>query len=661
MPRRSSQKSTSPTRSGASRSGWHAALIVVAGCLVYANSLAGPFVFDDRLSVVENGAIRSLGGVFSHQAASALAGRPVVGLTFALNFGLDGLNVTGYHIVNIAIHLACALLLFDIARRTLMSPRLRERYGRGAPDLAFAIALLWTVHPLNTEGVSYLTQRTESLMALFYLLTLYASIRSQPSRHSAPWQTLAVLACGLGMGSKESMVTAPLIVVFYDRIFAFDSLRDAIKARWRLYGGLALTWIVLAYLILPGPRSGSAGFSTEVRPWTYLLNQAVMVARYLRLALWPSDLVLLYGSPVPLTLGEVLPQGLGIVALLLLTLAALRWMPAAGFLAAAVFIILAPASSIIPIATEVGAERRMYLPLMAILALLAAGLYGLDSIRHRVSRKAALAALAAVSVALGVTTIARNREYESGLSLAQATLRRWPTDVAHASVGVELVLLQRDDEAIPELQLGARTDPRARHNLGVALFNTKRFEEAVRELKILVSEYPMREEVPDARRIIGHASIELRKWSDAVGELRLALSMRPEDREARRLLVIALGSQGIEFAGTGNFQDAIAAFSRAVELDPNDAGARHNLATALLDGGDIPRALVEARQAVGLDPTDAGSYDLIGRALSLQGKFDEAIAQFDQALRLSPDDASIQDDRRRVLRASKNLRPDAGK
>ena len=108
------------------------------------------------------------------------------------------------------------------------------------------------------------------------------------------------------MACKESMVTAPIVVVLYDMVFVFESPRKAISERWRFYAALCLSWIVLAALVWSGPRVRSAGFSTGVSPWTYLLNQTVMISRYLQLALWPRALVVNYGWPVPLTLGDVL-------------------------------------------------------------------------------------------------------------------------------------------------------------------------------------------------------------------------------------------------------------------------------------------------------------------------------------------------------------------
>src|SRR5947207_9031149 len=149
-----------------------AAIIVIAGAVVYANALSGPFVLDDQDTILLNEQIRQLwppSVVLFPALELPVAGRPVVNVSFALNYAVGGLDVRGYHLVNIVIHIACALVLFGIVRRTLNLPSLRARFGSRATDLAFAVALVWLVHPLLTDAVDYLTQRTELMVGLCYL------------------------------------------------------------------------------------------------------------------------------------------------------------------------------------------------------------------------------------------------------------------------------------------------------------------------------------------------------------------------------------------------------------------------------------------------------------------------------------------------------------
>jgi hypothetical protein len=158
----------------------HAGL-ALAGGLAYLNSLKRPFLFDDVSAVVDNERIRRLADldVLLPERERPVAGRPLVNLSFAVNYALGGLDVVGYHAWNIAIHLLCGMLLFAVVREALGLPQVPTALAARAIPIGFGVALVWLLHPLNSEVVTYVTQRTESMMALFYLLTLYASLRAR--------------------------------------------------------------------------------------------------------------------------------------------------------------------------------------------------------------------------------------------------------------------------------------------------------------------------------------------------------------------------------------------------------------------------------------------------------------------------------------------------
>src|SRR6185436_12069862 len=201
-------------------------------------------------------------------------------------------------------------------------------------------------------------------------------------------------------------------------------------------------------------------------------------------------------------------------------------------------------------------------------------------------------------------------------TLAETTLERWPTDMAYAGVGGELARLGRDADALPLLRIGARSDPRARYNLGVALFNLRRYDEAIRELEELVAGHPMREEVPWSRRLMGHSYMRLLKWPEAILQLQMVLTMTPHDAEAQRLLVDAHISYGAGLAEGGQFDGAIAEFRRALALDERNATARYNLAAALFDAQKLAESFAEAERALALNPTNADAHHLVGKLLA---------------------------------------------
>ena len=708
------------------------AIIVLAGVLAYANSFSGPFIFDDEATLVQNTSIRHLRSmaVLLPQREMPTAGRPIVNVSFAINYALGGMSVRGYHVTNLAIHLLCAVVLFALVRRTLelarprfiipsagLSPRRtsgqagpRSAALKGPPcsgsrfwlqpdavDIAFAVALIWTLHPLNTEVVDYVTQRTESMMALFYLLTMYASVRAVAVRlkpdttgtvvppvrlkpdttgvevrlkpdtrlvasgfSRTSWQAAAIVACALGMACKESMVTAPVMVMLYDRAFVFDSIKKALRERWPLYAGLAATWIVLAAVNRSGSRIHSAGFSTGISPWTYLLNQSVMIVRYLRLAIWPRSLVLAYGTPQPVTFGDALPYALVVIALLALTALALWRRPMVGFLGAWIFITLAPTSSIVPIATEVGAERRMYLALAAIVALVVVGVWSsrgvrlqpdhvIDGVRLQPDngppkggrhRWIHAILLAAVCAALATATAIRNREYESSLTLSQTVLQRWPTAYAHAMVGIELAKIGRHDEAMAQLREATSGLPKARYHLGGELFNRGDGDQAIGELQRYVAEEPYALEAVRARLMIGQVLLRQRKYSPAIDQFRLVLSMTPASDDAH---ILAFGLIADALFGQEQLEEAARYYRAYLSAKPDDVAARGNFAKALFNKGDVDGAAAEAR-AILRTSDDAAAHDLLGRALGSQGKLEEARIEFERALKIDPNFQQARED-----------------
>ncbi|PYV13791.1 MAG: hypothetical protein DMG07_13385, partial [Acidobacteria bacterium] len=215
LPEPPAPSSAPPRDKGLLRRAGIASLLVAAGLAAYSNSFGGEFVFDDSDAIVQNRSIRQLWppwDALRPPRDSTVAGRPLLNLSFALNYRAGGLRPAGYHALNLVIHLLAGLALYGIARRTLAGARLRDRFGADADGLATGISLVWLLHPLHTGAVTYVVQRAESLMGLFFLAALYASIRSFESP-SAAWRVAAVAACAFGMGTKEVMAAAPLVIL----------------------------------------------------------------------------------------------------------------------------------------------------------------------------------------------------------------------------------------------------------------------------------------------------------------------------------------------------------------------------------------------------------------------------------------------------------------
>jgi len=596
--------------------------LVLAVILAYANSVAGVFVFDDVPAIVENPTLRAPGDVVGLLAppgdeAGTVGGRPVVNLSLAVNYAIGGVQPRGYHLVNIAIHAASALLLFGLIRRTLD----RLRPSSQSRSIAFVAALLWAVHPLQTEAVTYVVQRAESLMGLFYLLTLYSFVRyTEPDGAGAApvgpaagrrrWAVAAVLACLLGMATKEAMVSAPLVVLLYDRTFVAGSFGRAWRRRRKLYLAMAATWVLLAVLIASTHgRGGSAGFGGPAGVWPYALTQCRALVHYLGLAFWPDRLVFDYGTALVHNLGEVRPQALLLVLLFAASAWALIRHPRMGFPVVSFFALLAPSSSLIPIATEPMAEHRMYLPLAAVSAVVAIAVFAaLARLAPRAARIGFCALGIAAALVLGAATVRRNRDYRSELALWADTVAKMPRNPrAHNNLAQAALAAGDAAQAAAEFAAALQADPDyapAHYNLGAMLLDSGRPQEAIPHLEKALAAPRHQAEL---RLLLGEAFERTGKYAPAADYFRAALRLAPGDSEA----AFGLGNN---LAAQGRYAEAVGAFRLAVAGAPERAQIRNNLANALLFSGNAEQAVVEYREAVKRDPDNAAIRENLERA-----------------------------------------------
>jgi tetratricopeptide (TPR) repeat protein/multisubunit Na+/H+ antiporter MnhC subunit len=663
--------------------GWRvlavAAILILAALGAYWNSFNVPFLFDDKSSISDNSSIRHLGqigAVLSPPNTGTTAARPLLNLSFALNYAGGGLSVRGYHAVNLLIHICAGLVLFGIIRRTLLLPALRDRYGEAALPLAAFAALLWTLHPVQTEAVTYISQRAESLMGLFYLLTLYCFIRSVPSItgsdltkgnegnevlgavhgpwfSSLPsvkisgleavnssvtgtgWLYLSVTACLCGMATKQVMVTAPVLVLLYDRAFVSRSFRTALTKRRWYYVSLVTTWLLLGFLMHRSSLAAvSVGFHAAVGWPAYALTELRVVTDYLKLALWPNPLVFDYGSEIiathPLT---VVPYALIITAILIGVAIAWLKFPMAGFLGCWFFLILAPTSTVVPIATQPMAESRMYLPLAAVVVLLT--LWG-----YAFGRRRALVALGVIIVGLGALTARRNHDYRSEVSIWEDTVARQPqSSRGHSTLGVALAKIPgRIPEAIAHCEEALRLKPdyvEAHNGLAIVLTGIPgrlpdaiaHFEEALR----------LNPNMAELHNNLGAALAKVPGRSrEAIPCYEKALRLNPDYAEAHYNLANALAKV------PGQLSAAITHYEEALRLKPDYAEAHYNLALALLKiPGQMPAAVGHNEEAVRLKPGFVDARNNLAGIYAETGRLEAAIEQLEIAARLDPGSTMI--------------------
>ena len=581
------------------------ALLALVGVLVFSNSLEGPFIFDDDLHIVDNPVITDLWPL----SPILKDPRPVVSLTLAINYSLGpGFDVRTYHLFNLAIHILAAITLYALVRHTLLLPKWSRRFDEIAPWLAFSAAVMWMVHPLVTQAVNYIVQRAESMMALFYLLTLYFALRSfSATAGKAYWYAAAIVACGLGMGCKQVMVSAPLVVLIFDRTFAAGSFAAALRQRAALYIGLAAGWVLLL-VFMRGPgqlltSDAAAGFNLKlISPWVYLYSQSHVICYYLRLALWPDPLVFDYWWLPARSVIEVWPY-LVIVALLLFAGGVALWRKNwLGVFGAIFFCVLAPTSSFIPIA-DLAVEHRMYLPLAVIVVAVVIGGYVLlcrlmGPQRARVPGGILVLILA---VAMAAGTVRRNRDYQSARRL-------WETVVQHRPRNI-----------------------RARNSLAIYMARDGAHDLALDQYNIVLADKP---EHVDS--LLGRADVYLKqnKLEAALADLTKAMALPTSDPQQRQ----ANFNAGVATLGLEQFEQAESYLRKAIEIDATFTKAYNNLGYVLRRQKKFEEAEQVLRKLIELNPLDEDAYFNLAMVLSDMGRVDEAIGQLRLAAALAPDD-----------------------
>lgn len=677
-----SPSSPSPTAPGPRSVRRAAGALILAIVTAYLTSFPGALVFDDIEAIANNPTIRHPGLdmflIAVGPQGGTLSGRPVPNLTLALNYAVSGSALWSYHAGNLLIHVLAALTLFGLVRRTLNRPPLGGKYGDQALFLGLVIAGLWALHPLQTESVTYLVQRVESLMGLFYLLTLYCFARAADSPRPGRWLVASFLACLTGMGCKEVMVSAPLLVLLYDRTFVAGSWRETWHRRRWFHVSLLSTWLLLAILVIATHnRSGTAGLGTAVSWWEYLLTQCRAIVHYLRLSLWPRPLVFDYGTTVITGLAPVAAQATLLLLLLLGTGWALVRKPPLGFLGAWFFLILAPSSSVVPVATQTMTEHRMYLSLAAVIVLVVLLL------QRRLGR-AALPIWLALALALGATTARRNIDYHSPLGLWADTARKLPTNArAHNTAGAYLLAAGRIDEARARFLTALRLDPRhanTHYNYGNLLVRTGEPGAAMAEYETALQLDP---KLADAHVNLGNLLDQQGRPAAAVIHYEKALQLDPGAPDIHAYLGAALLQLGRPAEARENFQTAVElepgraeywnqlgqaeleqghlaaarrAVERALQLKPDEPAALYALGNIEASGGEFVAAIDHYRRAVTVAPDYVAARNNLANALLMTGRTDEAIIHYRRILQQQPDDVSVRENLARALAVQGNSR-----
>ena len=637
------------------------AVIVLAVAGAFADTRHNPFVSGDFGSIIENESLRHVATALQapHGTAQVVEARPVLNASFALNVQTLQYRVGGFHTLNLVIHALAAVVLFELLRLTFRLPRLRKRFDRDSNLIAGVTALIWAVHPLQTESVAYIVQRAESLAGLFVLLAFYCLIRSVESTGPAFWRCLTVACLILGVGTNEVAVAAIPLLILFESTFLATPFAVSLRRHKVYYVGLAGVILALVGLLASAgvSRHATTALAPDATYLRYLLTQPGAIVTYLRLSVFPYPLVFDYGAEWvkdPLSIAG--PVLLAAVFLALSILAVLKF-PRTGFLAAWFWVLLA-ATSLVPDYRETIAEHRMYLPLLAVIL-------GIVVIAWRLlPRKILLGSGLCLGIGLALFTALRNQDYATPIQLYGDTVTHRPNNPwarveygsalgsagktkdasvqfeqaialapTYAEAHYDLALVQapmgRVDDAISHYRIAIANRPHytiAEFNLAVLYYKKGRFAEALEPLNAVLAENPR---FFPARITLGEIYASTNQMPQAHDEFARVWREDPQNSEA----VYNLAMTDLRL---GNKDEGLPLAEKALALNPRFPEGHHNLGILYARSGDLKKALPHLAAAVQLRPDFAEAQVDYGNALALTGRDDLAIHHLQEAIHAKP-------------------------
>ena len=581
-------------------------LIVLLGGASYSNTLHGPFLFDDSQNIVTLEGIHlqsfsadQLAGLWRTAWAK---GRPTAMISFALNYYFGGLDTFGYHLLNLIIHLSSALAAYLLVKTTLSLPALQERYGKVAGESALLSALLFVAHPVQTQAVSYIVQRMASLVALFFILSLYLYAKAR-IKHNKTLFGGAFFCALLALGSKQNAITLPFFICLYEYYF-FQRLKLPAAGKKRLYWLFALLGVsLLAGLVYSDFNPGQLLAGYRHRDFTLgqrLLTQPRVIVFYLSLLLapLPSRLNLDHHFPISYSLinpASTLPCLLFVLGLAAISIRLARKRPLFSFCLIWFWGNLLLESSFLPL--ELVFEHRLYLPSLGLFLLFSLGLARASqhlSPRLQVPVKAGV--MLALILPLSIMTYQRNEVWQDEVRLWEDACRKSPQK--------------------------ARTN----YNLAHVYADRGRLPEAIHYYKRTLAIDPAYE---DVHNNLANIYIRQGKPGQAVKEHLAEIKHNPDNAKAYNNLGNTYLDQGLP-------EQARRAYQKAIRLAPDFAAAYYGLANYHAQMGAYSQAIENYRKAIRLRADFAEAWCALATIHEKQQDYRKAVQAYRRAISLKP-------------------------
>jgi protein O-mannosyl-transferase len=608
---------------------------VLLGILIYSNTFHSTFHFDDEIYITENYSLRNIGNIKG--IWDFFPTRFIAFLSFALNYFFHKFDVFGYHLVNLAIHLAASILVWRLVRLIFLTPAMeRTKLTQHADTIALFTGLIFLAHPIQTQAVTYIFQRCCSLVAFFYLLSLclYLKGRLAPAAKGR-FYYLCSWASGLtAMFTKETAATLPLMIILME--FIFFGRGGLLK--WKKFIPF-LALLAVIPLAVFSKRTDSLNDMERLlnQPgtgWHYFLTQLRVCVTYLRLLLIPLNQNLDYDYPWTTSFFNLPTIGSLLLLTALLVFAVRLFRRQYKLLSFGIFwffLILAPESSIVPL-KDVIFEHRLYLPMVGFGLFAVAGLITL--FQERALRPLKIFLILWIGC-YSVMTYQRNKVWKDETTLWNDIMRKAPSKVrSYNNRGIDQMNRGDLDQAIEDYNKAIEIHPDSPlgyNNRGDAYLNQGDFEQAISDYTRAMELDPRFVEAYYNR---GTAYLKLGEFPQALADFDMAIRVNPDYSRAYY-------NRGTIYLKQGDAEAAIQDFSRAIQIDPDYAQAYNNRGNLFLKQGDFEGAMSDFNRALKANPGIPEIYNNRGNIYMARGQLNEAVKDFNKALELNPNYASV--------------------
>ncbi len=665
-------------------------IIIIWGIILYSNSLNVPYQFDS-LSFVESNPfiknIRNLSAIINYAPQ-----RWVTYLTFAINYSINVKNVFSFHLFNLIIHLSNAILIYFLMNILLNLVRVKsEKIEQSKKIIPFLVSLLFVVHPLHIESITYIYQRFTPLVTFFYLASLIFYIRfrrlsftlnddptidkiddkpdkttkkkskkkkgkkksSKPpvkkpekSTKTPHHQTkgyiyylLCLTSLVLGMYSKEIMFSAPIMIILIE-IYFFDGFKNGFIKRWKSFIPILLTFLVipLTYIFwvkgmgfsnidLNNISRDTYGYSRFI----YLSTQFNVLMRYLRLFFIPTGLNLDYDFPISKTPFEY-PTFLHLLILIGLFIIGIRLYKKHRLISFGIiwfFITISITSSIIPI-KDVIFEHRTYLPSIGFFITTILLIYLICP--TRLTNKIPLLIII-VCLIFSVLTYKRNELWRDPIKLWSDVVKKSPNKYRpYVNLGNAYNRQEKYEKAIENYLIAIKLSPKiinTYNNLAAAYLKQEKYEKAVNYYEQVLK---LNTNNSPAHNNLGLVMVKQKKYEEAIKHYSEALRIDPYNAQAYT-------NMGNALTLSGKLEEALPYYHKALEIRPDFISPRYNLSKVLIRLRKTDEALDQLHKLIAISPNYAEAYNDIGNILIKQQKINEGLEYYRKALKINPNNA----------------------